>query len=217
MQQEDDLRGLAKTMEFMRAVSILFVVIHVYWYCYEAFAWMGLTLEIVDRVLISFQRTAGLFGSLLTTKVFAVVFLALSCLGTKGIKNDKMTWEKISAALLSGMALFFMNWWLLRLLFSSVTNMGLYVVTLTGGYVLMLMAGLWASRMLHDNLMTDVFNTENESFMQETRLMENEYSVNLPTKFTYQGKQWRAGSMSSTRSAPRSCWEHPVRERVMPW
>ncbi len=191
MQQEDDLRGLAKTMEFMRAVSILFIVIHVYWYCYEAFARTGLTLEIVDRVLTNFQRTAGLFGSRLTTKVFAVVFLALSCLGTKGVKNDKMTWEKISAALLSGMVLFFMNWWMLGLPFSPVTNMCLYVAALTGGYVLMLMAGLWASRMLHDNLMTDVFNTENESFMQETRLMENEYSVNLPTKFTYQGKQWQ--------------------------
>lgn len=189
MQQEDDLRGLAKTMEFMRAVSILFVMIHVYWYCYEAFARTELTLEIIDRVLMNFQRTAGLFGSLLTTKVFAVVFLALSCLGTKGMKNDKMTWEKISAALVSGMVLFFMNWWMLGLPFSPVTNMGLYVATLTVGYVLMLIAGLWASRMLHDNLMTDVFNTENESFMQETRFMENEYSVNLPTKFTYQGKQ----------------------------
>ncbi len=191
MQQEDDLRGLAKTVEFMRAISILFVVIHVYWYCYEAFARMGFTLEVVDRILTSFQRTAGLFGSLLTTKVFAVIFLTLSCLGTKGVKNDKMTWEKISAALLSGMVLFFMNWWMLKLPLSPVTNMALYAVTLAVGYVLMLMAGLWTSRMLHSNLMTDVFNTENESFMQETRLMENEYSVNLPTKFTYQGRQWQ--------------------------
>ncbi len=31
MQQEDDLRGLAKVMDFMRALSILFVVIHIYW------------------------------------------------------------------------------------------------------------------------------------------------------------------------------------------
>ena len=36
--------------------------------------------------------------------------------------------------------------------------------------------------------MEDVFNLENESFQQETRLMENEYSVNLPTKFQYQGR-----------------------------
>lgn len=36
--------------------------------------------------------------------------------------------------------------------------------------------------------MEDVFNQENESFMQETRLIENEYSVNLPTRFRYAGK-----------------------------
>ena len=34
MQNEDDLRGLAKVMDFMRALSILFVVINVYWFCY---------------------------------------------------------------------------------------------------------------------------------------------------------------------------------------
>ena len=40
--------------------------------------------------------------------------------------------------------------------------------------------------------MDDVFNTENESFMQETRLIENEYSVNLPTRFYYK-KKWHKG------------------------
>lgn len=191
MQQEDDLRGLAKTIEFMQAISILFVVIHVYWYCYEAFSQMGFTLEIVDRVLVNFHRTAGLFGSLLTTKVFAVLFLALSCLGTRGIKNDKITWEKIHATLLAGLVLFFMNWWMLRLPLPPVVNLGLYIATITAGYILMLMAGQWTSRMLKNNLMTDVFNTENESFMQETRLLQNEYSVNLPTKFVYKGKEWQ--------------------------
>ena len=34
MQQDDDMRGLAKIMEFMRAVSIILVVMNVYWYCY---------------------------------------------------------------------------------------------------------------------------------------------------------------------------------------
>jgi hypothetical protein len=40
--------------------------------------------------------------------------------------------------------------------------------------------------------MDDVFNLENESFMQETRLTENEYSVNLPTRFFYK-KKWNRG------------------------
>lgn len=34
MQNEDDLRGLAKVMQFMRAISILMIVIHLYWYCF---------------------------------------------------------------------------------------------------------------------------------------------------------------------------------------
>ena len=64
----------------------------------------------------------------------------------------------------------------------------LYVFTLVSGYLCLLMAGLWMSRLYRHNLMEDVFNLENESFQQETRLMENEYSVNLPTKFQYQGR-----------------------------
>ena len=48
------------------------------------------------------------------------------------------------------------------------------------------------SRLLKNNLMDDVFNMENESFMQETRLMQNEYSVNLPTRFYYK-KKWNKG------------------------
>ena len=56
---------------------------------------------------------------------------------------------------------------------------------LTAGYICLLMGGLWMSRLLKHNLMEDVFNNENESFMQETKLMENEYSVNLPTRFYY--------------------------------
>ena len=67
-----------------------------------------------------------------------------------------------------------------------------YIATLSAGYICMLMAGTWMSRLLKNNLMDDVFNTENESFQQETRLIENEYSVNLPTRFYYK-KKWNNG------------------------
>ena len=190
MQQEDDLRGLAKVMEFMRAISIIFIVVHIYWFCYQAIVDMGINIGVVDKILLNFQNTAGLFSNLLVTKVFAIIFLALSCLGTKGVKNQKMTWQKIYATFLGGLVLFFMNWWLLDLPFSPIVNMVIYTVTMTVGYILFLMSGVWISRMFKHNLMEDVFNVANESFMQETRLMENEYSVNLPTKFVYQGKEW---------------------------
>ena len=94
MQQEDDLRGLARVMDFMRAISILFVGINVYWFCYSTLKEWGVTFEVIDKILWNFQRTTGLFSSILWTKLFAVVFLALSCIGTKGVKEEKITWMK---------------------------------------------------------------------------------------------------------------------------
>ena len=190
MQGEDDLRGLAKIMAFMRAVSILLVLMHLYWFCYGFFIERGWTLEIINKVLGNFQRTAGLFSHTLYTKLFALVLLALSCLGSKGVKNEKITWSKIYVALAIGTILFFLNFPLLKLPLLTATI--LYILTTGLGYIALMVAGVWMSRLLRTNLMDDVFNNENESFQQETKLMENEYSVNLPTKFYYKGK-WNNG------------------------
>ncbi|CAI9686861.1 hypothetical protein EAVNVH72_03514 [Elizabethkingia anophelis] len=190
MQGEDDLRGLAKIMAFMRAVSIIIVLMHLYWFCYGFFIERGWTLEIINKILSNFQRTAGLFSHTLYTKIFALVLLALSCLGTKGVKNEKITWSKIYVALAIGIILFFLNSPLLKLPLLTATI--LYILTTGLGYIALMVAGVWMSRLLRTNLMDDVFNNENESFQQETKLMENEYSVNLPTKFYYKNK-WNDG------------------------
>ena len=191
-QQEDDLRALAKIMDFLRAVSIILVVIHIYWYCYEAIQLWGINIGVVDRMLMNFQRTAGLFGCIIYTKIFAVILLALSCLGTTGVKEEKITWKKIWTVLAVGFILFFLNWWILALPLPLEANTALYIATMAAGYICLLMGGLWMSRLLKYNLMEDVFNNENESFMQETRLLTNDYSVNLPTRFYYK-KKWNKG------------------------
>lgn len=192
MAQEDDLRALGKIMDFMRGISVIFLLINCYWFCYEAFQQWHFTLGIINKILMNFQRTTGLFSSVLWTKLFCVVFLALSCLGTKGVKEETITWPKIWTVLFSGFVFFFLNWWLLALPIGKVGAASLYIFTLSVGYICLLMGGVWMSRLLKNNLMDDVFNTENESFMQETRLMENEYSVNLPTRFYYK-KKWNKG------------------------
>ena len=192
MQQEDDLRALAKIMEFGRAVSIFLLVVHVYVYCYPSITAWHLSLEVIDRILVNFNNTTGIFNCILWSKLLAVLLLAVSCLGTHGVKGEKITWPKIYAALVAGCVLFFLNWWLLELPLPHMANTAFYIFTLTAGYLALLMSGLWMSRLYRHNLMEDVFNMENESFMQETRLMENEYSVNLPTRFYYK-KRWNNG------------------------
>lgn len=112
-------------------------------------------------------------------------------MGNKGVKKHEITWRQIIIAAIVGTILFFLNWWLLSINASSGVYAVLYITTLTGGFFCLLASGLWISRLLKNNLLEDVFNRENESFMQETKLMENEYSVNLPTKFWYKGKEWK--------------------------
>lgn len=81
----------------------------------------------------------------------------------------------------------FLDWWMVSLGWYYT-----YIFTAISGYVCLLLGGVWMSRLLKNNMMDDRFNEENESFMQETKLMENEYSVNLPTRFYYK-KRWNRG------------------------
>lgn len=144
----------------------------------------------VDKILANFNRTTGLFAAPVITKLFCTVFMALSCLGTKGVKKSEIRWSHIIAAAIVGTALFFFNDWVLAIGQTIILRTILYVLILITGYLCMLTAGLWISRLLRSNIDNDVFNIENESFMQERRLIKNEYSVNLPTKFWYRGKEY---------------------------
>ena len=143
MQQEDDLRALAKIMEFGRAVSIFILVVHVYVYCYPSMSAWHLNLDVIDRILMNFDRTTGIFGCILWTKLMAVLLLAISCMGTIGVKGEKITWQRIWRYSLPGRFCFSMNWWLLDLSLPHMISTILYVVTLTAGYLGLLMAGLW--------------------------------------------------------------------------
>ena len=71
MQQEDDLRGLEKVMQLMRGISVLFLLLHFYWFCYGWFDMHGCTLGVLDRLLRNVQRTTGLFTYSYLTNLFA--------------------------------------------------------------------------------------------------------------------------------------------------
>ena len=86
-QQEDDLRALAKIMDFLRAVSIILVVMNVYWFCYEAIRLWGVNIGVVDKILLNFDRTAGLFHSILYTKLFFRPFACLVLSGYEGCQG----------------------------------------------------------------------------------------------------------------------------------
>ena len=65
-----DSGDVALPDDFLRAVSIILVVMNVYWFCYEAIRLWGVNIRVVDKILLNFDRTAGLFHSILYTKLF---------------------------------------------------------------------------------------------------------------------------------------------------
>ena len=77
MQQEDDLKALENIVQFARGLGVFFLVLHVYWYCYEWLSSCGLTYGYADRLLLDIQRTTLLFSSPVITKLCAFLFLAL--------------------------------------------------------------------------------------------------------------------------------------------
>ncbi|MEC4053895.1 conjugal transfer protein MobC [Myroides odoratimimus] len=190
MQSEDDLRALSKILSFLRAVSIIILLLHIYWFCYSLFIRLGLTHPVIDKILLGFNSKASLFAHPIYTKIFSILLLALSLLGNTGVKNQKITLKKVAILFLMGAGLFFLNFFLLKINLLIVNI--LYITTLSIGYILLLVSGAYLSRLINQELLEDVFNLENESFYQETRLLQNPYSVNLPTKFYYR-KKWHNG------------------------
>lgn len=186
-QQEDDLRALAKIMDFLRAISIVLVVTNLYFFTRVETVDINEFYMVADKILNNFNSECGLFANTFNSKLFAMLLLALSCFGTKGVKDEAITWRHIIIVGAVGIVVFLFNSWLLPIGYRYI-----YIITTILGYIGMLMSGIWISRMLKNNMMDDRFNDENESFMQETRLLKNPYSINIPTRFYYE-KKWHSG------------------------
>lgn len=178
--QEDDLRALAKIIDFFRAAAVVLLILHCYWFCFEIFYKWGIYNDIVNNILAKMAVT-GLFDDIMTSKVYCFILLVISCLGTRATKSRTIRIGHVLCLATIGILLFFCNTSLW-----NVSDAPWYILTCVLGFIAILTAGSWAGKLFNNNLMRDVFNSENESFMQETKKMENEYSVNLPTKFWYQ-------------------------------
>ena len=116
------------------------------------------------------------------------MFLCISLIGVKGKKDGQINRQSIIAYLICGLLIYFISP-LVLYLHSTNSVIATGYMALTGtGYLLILMGGTRLSRLIKVNLGKDIFNAENETFPQEQRLLENEYSVNLPAKYKLKGK-----------------------------
>lgn len=187
MQTGEDSQGLRKIIDFTRLISLFILSIHFYILCYKAFEHWGWTAEITDRLIGNLVKT-GLFKGILQPKLAALLLLCISLVGAKGKKDEKIQKKSITAYLLCGLLVYLLSPFALYLNMDLSFLAGLYIVLSLTGYLLVLTGGIWLSRLIKNNLSKDIFNSENETFPQEERRLENEYSFNLPTKYQLKGK-----------------------------
>ncbi|MBC6112799.1 conjugal transfer protein MobC [Pedobacter fastidiosus] len=187
MNTGEDIQGLRKIIDFTRLISIFILAIHFYLCCYVAFQQWGWTAEITDRLIGNISRT-GLFKGLLIPKLSALLLLVVSLVAVKGKKDEKIQKNSIIAYLLTGLLLYFISALCFYLYATPKVIAILYIGITITGYMLILNGGGLLSRLIKNGLSKDVFNSENETFPQEERLLENEYSINLPAKYRLKNK-----------------------------
>ncbi|MBI3139796.1 MAG: YWFCY domain-containing protein [Sphingobacteriales bacterium] len=184
--------GLRKILDFTRLGAILVLLLHCYFYCYVAFDRWGLTAPWIDQFLQNIART-GPYSTVWKSKWIALGLLGISMLGVRGKKTENINPRSILAYLVLGLGLYFSSTLILGFQ-GQVEHLAAGYMTLTGtGFLLMLAGGNLLSRYIKVNLGKDIFNELNETFPQEERLLENEYSINLPAQYNLKGnirKSW---------------------------
>ncbi|WP_439695875.1 conjugal transfer protein MobC [Mucilaginibacter sp. AW1-7] len=187
MNTGEDTQGLRKIIDLTRLISLLILSVHFYLACYQAFKEWHWTALFTDRIIGNIAKT-GLFRGLLIPKLAALLLLFVSLLGAKGKKDEKIQWNSIVAYLLCGLLIYFSSLLVFHLPAGNSMLATLYMGITGIGYLLILTGGTWLSRLIKANLNKDIFNRDNETFPQEERLLENEYSINLPAKYKLNGK-----------------------------
>jgi len=188
VQTGENEQALRKILDMTRLISIVILVIHFYYYCYAAFQEWELSSTFSDRILGNIYRT-GIFSNFVKSKLIALGFLAISLLGAKGRKDEKLNYKTAFAYLITGLLLYFASYFSLMLQLPAQKKTIVYISITAIGFLLILSGGTLLSRIIKSKFNNkDIFNKENETFPQEERLLENEFSINLPARYRLKNK-----------------------------
>lgn len=179
--------GLRKILDFTRLGSMILLLLHFYYYCYGCFKVAQLTSAISDRLLVNIANT-GLFSTAAKSKLVALTVLIISLLGSRGKKDEKVSKTIIAFYLATGAAIYWSTLALLHVNGDFIVIGISYMFLSAVGFLLILAGGQLLSRFIKMNLGKDIFNELNETFPQEERFLENEFSINLPARYNLRRK-----------------------------
>jgi hypothetical protein len=187
MQTGENEQALRKIIDFTRLLSLGILIIHFYLCCFPAVQALGLNKPIVNQVLLPLSKML-VFKKVFYAKACALILLMVSLLGSKGKKDETIRNKTIVTYIAIGLLFYFSSSMLLRSGYPVYTTAVMYIGLTAIGYLLLMSGVSLLFRRLKLTLGGDIFNKENESFPQEERLLENEYSINLPALYNLKGK-----------------------------
>ncbi|WP_338225454.1 conjugal transfer protein MobC [Algoriphagus confluentis] len=184
MNTGENQEGLKKILDFTRLGSLVGLGIHTYLVVYAQLNAWGWIHEWIDFLLAQIGKT-GLFEGTERIRILSLGLLWISLLGAKGRKDPNLNWKRLM--------LWFLFWNMVFVLAESGVRMmewgkNVYLSGIWLAWIGVLTVGVKLSRVILEGFSPEVFNHLNETFPQEQRLLENEYSVNLPTRFRVQKK-----------------------------
>lgn len=187
LQTGENENAMRKIVDMTRFMAITILVIHFYYYLYQAFVLWDFAPPFTARLLGNIRNT-GLFNSMLYSKLISLGLLFISLLGIKGRKDEKANHKTAIAYILTGFLLYFLSALILLPKMAISPQAIIYMIITSCGFLLVLSGGTILTRIIKDKLSDDIFNTENETFPQEERLILNEYSINLEATYNLRGK-----------------------------
>ncbi|MBV9986043.1 MAG: YWFCY domain-containing protein [Chitinophagaceae bacterium] len=188
MSTGENEQGLRKIIDLSRLMSLVLLGLHFYFYCYNAFKQWHLVNALTGRLLLNLQNT-GLFTSLSYSKSASLLFLLISLLGADGKKEPGKNPRSSISGLIFGILLFYADVLLLDLPVSMMGRAVAYMLCSVIGFLLILSFGLKLNRHIRIQFSGDIFNADNETFPQEERLLDNEYSFSFQAKYQLNGEQ----------------------------
>ena len=186
MQTGENQEALRKIFDFLRLGSVLLLLVHFYANCFDLFKSWHLTANIVNSLVYNLTVHISFLHGVLQQKLASLVLLTVSLIGVKGKKDAELSVKPVLWLVGGGLVLY-----LLSGIFIRFTPY--YILLTCIGFLLVLSGGSRLSRIIHIKWDKDIFNDLNETFPQEERLLQNEYSINLPAQYSLKGtlrKSW---------------------------
>lgn len=175
-------RELVQMHEAFRFFSYLLLFLSMYLSCIGFFMERGIFIPEFAPVFQKLMQLTFL-SNLYLSKSVCLIFLIITCVGTKAHKSRELTVSTIVLQVIIGMTFYWGS-----LLFINRFE-AIYLLSTFLGFVILNISFDNISKLINVNLMKDRFNLENESFPQETVFRANEYSVNLSTRFRHKEKE----------------------------